>query len=267
MIISHKYKFIYIKTSKTASTSIEIALSGILDEKSQDVATTLAPEDQEIRNKLGFLGPTNHKKHTSENRGLATSGRFNVRNLLDRQIWRPHTQLKELEMNKKIWNEIKEYEVVTSIRNPFDRLVSAYFWNQRKRPFPKLSLIGTGTFSHQIKGYIKDQLGGYDKNFQEFIFGNKKSLLEDVSLRGEIKVNSWIRFESLNYDLNKLTEKLKIDYDLSKVVTSIHAKNNFRKDSLPYQFFYLSNPGTREYVEKLCAKEIDMFSYQFMDSF
>ena len=32
MIISHKHKFIFLKTRKTAGTSVQIALSGICDQ-------------------------------------------------------------------------------------------------------------------------------------------------------------------------------------------------------------------------------------------
>ena len=57
MIVSHKHKFIFIKTYKTASTSLEIALSQFVGERG--VITTIDQWDEAIRAELGFRGPQN----------------------------------------------------------------------------------------------------------------------------------------------------------------------------------------------------------------
>ena len=55
MIVSHKHKFIFLKTNKTAGTSIEIALSRICGP--DDIITPLNKED---KSDLTILGPQNH---------------------------------------------------------------------------------------------------------------------------------------------------------------------------------------------------------------
>ena len=57
MILSHKYKYIFIKSFKTASTSLEIALSKFCGTK--DIITPIIDEDEKIRKANGFNGPQN----------------------------------------------------------------------------------------------------------------------------------------------------------------------------------------------------------------
>ena len=64
MIISHQYKFIFIKTAKTAGTSIEIALSKFCGEK--DIITPITSEDEIIRKELKYRGPQNYLAPISE---------------------------------------------------------------------------------------------------------------------------------------------------------------------------------------------------------
>lgn len=57
MIISHRYRFIFLKTRKTGGTSVEIALSPFCS--ADDIITPIAPPDEALRASLGYPGPRN----------------------------------------------------------------------------------------------------------------------------------------------------------------------------------------------------------------
>ena len=52
MIISHKYKFIFLKTTKTAGTSVEISLSRFCGD--DDIITPIDFADEAIRQPVSY---------------------------------------------------------------------------------------------------------------------------------------------------------------------------------------------------------------------
>jgi len=105
MILSHKYKYIFIKSFKTSSSSLEVALSQFCGD--QDIITPLGYDEKIRSNDKKFKNPQNHNKTT--------------------KFW-DHMSASEIreKINHKIWNEYFKFVVV---RNPFEQIQSAYYWH------------------------------------------------------------------------------------------------------------------------------------------
>ena len=116
MIISHQHKFIFIKTKKTAGTSIEIAFSKICGDA--DVITPIMPEDESIRQALGYRGPQNYsvqRTHLFYNHMPARDIRARV--------------------GDEVWNG---YFKFCFERNPWDKVISWYFYRHQTEPRPSI---------------------------------------------------------------------------------------------------------------------------------
>tara|TARA_Y100000004_G_scaffold186508_1_gene238138 strand:+ start:7263 stop:7964 length:702 start_codon:yes stop_codon:yes gene_type:complete len=134
MIISHKYKFIFVHVPKTAGTSIVQSLYPYLDLQ-QDVVLGGHPDhehkDDEQRRSRGEL----HKHSTAE-------------------------EIKE-KVGEDIWNS---YFVFGGVRNPYSRIVSLYNWwnktpyvGKNKEKIVNMSFLGFVN-SDLIGGQMVDSL-------------------------------------------------------------------------------------------------------------
>ena len=105
MIISHKHKYIFFKTRKTAGTSLQIALS------------EFCGDDDIITGSHKFYGEETEKHFSGIN--------------MDK-FWtdHPHPTLKETKMflGEDIWNSYFKFAFV---RNPYEIAVSRYYWERR----------------------------------------------------------------------------------------------------------------------------------------
>ena len=181
MIISHKYKFIFLKTNKTAGTSIEIALSKFCGPK--DVITPISLEDEEIRKELGYRGPQNY---------LSPPWDYTYKDIA--------AFLKKGQRAHRFYNHISASEVKAHVgqqlwddyfkfcveRNPWDRLVSLYYWKHKAKPLP---------------------------TFSEFIASDNPLILkrkgfELYTIDGQIAVNKVCRLENISEELETIRSQL-----------------------------------------------------------
>ena len=111
MIISHHYKFIFVKTNKTAGTSIEWALSKFL--KEGDMLTTIIEEKE--------------RQKCVDTRGLVYLNKDLSPGA--RRQFRPHSPLS---IAHKMFPETKDYFSFGVLRNPFSRYISGFRYHKSR---------------------------------------------------------------------------------------------------------------------------------------
>ncbi|QUY44826.1 sulfotransferase family 2 domain-containing protein [Acaryochloris marina] len=227
MIISHKHKFIFIKTEKTAGTSIEIALSKYCGD--DDIITPLVIEDEQTRQKHAARGAQNYyvdfKNYTVKDWGkLLVKGH--------RKMFYHHMSAEEIKwlIPAEIWNNYYKFSFE---RNPWDKVISWYYWTYKSEPRPSLKeFIHSGEAS-EVKGW-------------------SLYTIEDQIIADRIG-----RFENLNGDILEISKTL----GLPKPLRLLRSKSNFRKEKKSYRD--LLDVEDRDAIEKMFSKEIDYFGYSY----
>ncbi|MGD1855760.1 MAG: sulfotransferase family 2 domain-containing protein [Leptolyngbyaceae cyanobacterium] len=230
MIISHKYKYIFIKTTKTAGTSVEISLSRFCGE--DDIVTPLMEKDEVIRCKHGgkpqnFMRPLHLSEYSKGDWWRCVS---QLKRPAKIQFWNHITaaQIKS-RIAPEIWDS---YYKFCFVRNPWDRAISRYFWNIEK------------TGNHEE---LEASLRNNDPN----------SNFDIYSIGDQVAVDFVGKYENLAVDLGTVCQHLDIPFDgwLPR------AKGTARKTRQHYS--NILNPQQAEYIHQKCSREIDLFGYQF----
>jgi hypothetical protein len=228
MIICHQHKFIFLKTRKTAGTSIETALANYCDDG--DVITALSDEDEAARSDSGVRSAQNLKVPISK------YGPSEVVRLLKGERTRFYNHIPATDIARFVpdltW---REYFVFCVERNPFDRAISQYHWKNRK-------------------------ISGAPPPMAEFFTNLSTLSMSNWSLytsNDRVIVDKVIRYEHLESELKTVGQQLGITIDVS----NIHAKAWTRKDRRNY--WEVIDEESREIIERRCAKEIAHFGYQW----
>ena len=168
MIISHKHKFMFIKTKKTAGTSFEIALSKYCG--SEDIITPISAEDELIRKDLNYKGPQNYKTDTVE--------------------YYSHINAQDIKssIGDEIWNS---YYKFCFERNIYEKIISFYYWEYKTEPRPNIKeFILSDRINRLLIGdncnYKINSKVAVDDIYQyEFLQESFKNILNKLSIKDD----------------------------------------------------------------------------------
>ena len=243
MIICHRHRFIFIKTRKTAGSSVEIGLSRVCGEG--DIVTPLIDRlgEEELRRSEGGYGPAGDRKAIGEHRGFKEWKRLLFYGQRAPRFGE-HATAAEIRaiVDSEVWDNYYKFSLE---RNPWDRAVSRYYWQKcrwerkpRKKPFPCVS---------EYLIWLEQEKPHWITNWGHYAIGN------------DLAVDGMIFYETLSDDLAELAGKLGVDGDIS--LPAERAKGGHRTDRRPYQEVLAAKD--RELIERLCSREIEAFGYEF----
>ncbi|HEY3914821.1 MAG TPA: sulfotransferase family 2 domain-containing protein [Verrucomicrobiae bacterium] len=215
MLVSHLKRFIYTKTMKTASTSLEVYFEPYCMFPGE---WKFQHERQEYRTGAGIVGCRN--------------GSLMV---VQSSIWWNHMPAASIKamLGKELWDS---YFKFCSVRNPFDKLVSAFhFFNPAAADSANL-----------VQDFENWLLAGdlpYDRN--------------KYTIDGEFCMDDVIRYETLTEDLRRICRQIGAEFELEK----LSALKAGKRPKRPLTDYY--SKDSVAIVNRLFKYELDTFGYQF----
>lgn len=236
MIVLHNHRVIALKARKVAGTSLEIALSKFASEKC--IITPIAPRDEEIRKELGYRGPQNFsftgdrlKEEVMLKELSGDVSNFKYYNHISADLIKQR-------LGQDIWDS---YLKLSIVRNPFEFMVSFYYFNLAMKNISEEQLV-----------------------FEDWFEINKDKLTinnEVYNINGENVIDVMLVYENISHDLIQLEAEKPELKGLYNVFKNINAKGNIRPVHATIDSVYSKSPRAFEAV--LSAHKPDIEKYNF----
>lgn len=241
MIVAFSRKFVFIKTRKTAGTSIEIALSRFCDEG--DIITPISPADEMVRRQVGGRPPQNYCSDEAAARGFRTAiengdpveikaaGRVARRS---RIFWN-HMSAPAIarDVPVEFWNDAFKF---TIDRHPYEKAVS-------------LAHFGFERFARNNAG------ASFDRYLDRVVKRGKYRNFDLYSENGVPVVDEVLKYEDLPDCFLLLKERIGID--ISPILPK--TKHLHRSDRRPAKD--VLSDLQKEMIQLICAQEFERSGY------
>lgn len=217
VVVSHAKEFIFLKTHKTGGTSFEM----MLEPWCAPPGHVVAEAAEEMITDYGLIGARMNRKKIKPQ-------------------WRNHVAAKQVAefLGPERWTR---YYKLTSVRNPFSRAVSKFYFGfvWRKLPVPQT-------------------LDDNRAQFRDFIFSKTHNSDAAIThLDDSYIINDAIRIEHIDADLARIGQRLGLP--LSREALPHTKENSGTKPSI--DFYALFDPDLEEEVRKRQAWVFEHFDY------
>lgn len=242
MIVSHTHRLIFVKTKKTAGTSIEVYLAARCGPG--DVVTPVgveeATEQHEPRNYRGTVCPVGEFLGAlgagHEWRDIAGAAILPFGHALKRKRFYNH--IPAFRASRRLGAETwRDYLTVCVERNPWDKALSQFYWKKRRRD------------GYTFAEFVRE--GDVGVNWPRYCHPRSRAPM----------VDHIIYFHELTAGLGALFERVGIDWGGS---LDVRAKAVTRTERRPYQELFAGELCEyRADVDRLFATEIAMHGWDF----
>ena len=241
VLVSHRYKFIYLKNYKVAGTSVESFFGQFCVDPNEPYSFQDKCDGYESSYGIISCRRVQFKPDEQTIQPIDVLQKWNklVRRYMNNKrlnqeeeiVWFNHK--KAFHIKQDIGDDIFDsYFKFCAVRNPYDVVVSSYYWMKSETDF---------------KTYCKNYIIDYCNNDWS-----------RMCIDGTPICNAYIRYENLKEDVAKICQTLGItDYnldDLPNHKSGIRPKKHYRE-------YY--DDETREIVYNLYKDIFDMFGYTF----
>jgi hypothetical protein len=182
VLISHRYKFIYIKCIKVASTSVEAFFRRYCLPEDQEATYEIVNNTDMIMSPAGVIGRWIDDR---ENKIELIKDRCNAHEPIY-SLYKGMTTYCKLTRG-----ELDSYYKFCIVRNPWDVQVSMYYYINKRR----------------------DRTISFEEHLKKSIVVNSKL----YSISGKPMCDFYIRYENLIEDIETLCKTLNLKYDITKL--------------------------------------------------
>jgi len=239
MILSHRHRFILLKTRKTGGTSFEIAVSKYMS--GDDIVTPVAPADEVVRQSLGFTGPQNHGPVAGE------------------RLSRFYNHMSAAEVRALMpAGTFAGYVKAAIVRNPFDYVVSWYFW-ERSRIAP--------TSVEDFRKWLAFQAARRADIEAAYRLGQRRNpgVLSSnrmiTHIDGHCAVDVMLRYESLADDIGRFARAVGLPETLADECRAIRTKASYRPASATPRQMFDGFPQGQKVIRTAFAEDIERYHY------
>jgi hypothetical protein len=226
MLVSHRHRFIYTKTAKTAGTSVESYFERFCMEDGEWQQVHARREYESSAGIIGFRGPE----------------------LPQNVKWWHH--MPAVTIRKQLGGEIwRRYFKFCVIRNPYDKCISAFEHFGKHHRIRRFSL----TSAFRTSGMTEEQ-----RRFYDYVRRAAPIDRDKYVINGEFCLDDVIRYESLEDEIARICDRLDLPYE-PEFLPSF--KQGHRRPHARVETLY--TPPARRHVAKIYAFELARFGYDF----